>query len=172
MQYERGSMWDKTGNASKSHTKKGLPVASYYFEKCKVNIYIKPKSQEIGNRLEKVYNKCIYWLVAQKVKNLPAMQETWIQSQGREDPLEKGMATYSSILVWRIPWTEDLVGYSPWGITNTHAESPAGYLSLVKRQLDNTEPLKWKLGLSPSAVCLASYWILSISWEPDPQYVW
>ena len=42
-------------------------------------------------------------LVAQAVKNLPAMQETWIQSLGWEDPLEKGMATHSSILAWRIP---------------------------------------------------------------------
>jgi len=41
------------------------------------------------------------------VKNLPAMQETWIQSLHREDPLEKGMATHSSFLVWRIPWTEE-----------------------------------------------------------------
>ena len=39
------------------------------------------------------------------VKNLPAMQETWVQSLGQEDPLEKGMATHSSILAWRIPWT-------------------------------------------------------------------
>ena len=45
-------------------------------------------------------------LVAQLVKNLPAMQETWIQFLGWEDPLEKGMATRSSILAWRIPWTE------------------------------------------------------------------
>ena len=43
-------------------------------------------------------------LVAQLVKNLPAMQETWVQSLGWEDPLEKGKATYSSILAWRIPW--------------------------------------------------------------------
>ena len=42
--------------------------------------------------------------MAQPVKNLPAMQETWAQSLGWEDPLEKGMATYSSILAWRIPW--------------------------------------------------------------------
>ena len=42
-------------------------------------------------------------LVAQTVKNLPAMQETQVQFQGQEDPLEKGMATYSSILAWRIP---------------------------------------------------------------------
>ena len=46
-------------------------------------------------------------LVAQTVKNLPAMQETWVQSLDWEDPLEKGMATYSGILAWRIPWTEE-----------------------------------------------------------------
>ena len=44
-------------------------------------------------------------LVAQLVKNLPAMQETWVQSLGWEDPLEKGKATHSSILAWRVPWT-------------------------------------------------------------------
>ena len=55
-------------------------------------------------------------LLAQLVKNPPAMQETWVQSLGREDPLEKGMATHSSILAQRIPWTEEPgVGYSPWG---------------------------------------------------------
>ena len=43
--------------------------------------------------------------MAQLVKNPPAMQETWIQSLGWEDPLEKGMATYSNVLAWRIPWT-------------------------------------------------------------------
>ena len=41
------------------------------------------------------------------VENLPAMQETWVQSLGWKDPLEKGMATHSSILAWRIPWTEE-----------------------------------------------------------------
>ena len=40
------------------------------------------------------------------VKNLPEMRETWVQALGWEDPLEKGMATHSSILAWRIPWTE------------------------------------------------------------------
>ena len=44
---------------------------------------------------------------AEMVRNLPAMQETWVQSLGQEDPLEKGMATHSSILAWRIPWTEE-----------------------------------------------------------------
>ena len=63
-----------------------------------------------------------YWasLVAQMVKNLPAMQETWVQSLGWEDPLEKGMATHCSILAWRIPWTEEPGRlYSLWG----HKES-------------------------------------------------
>ena len=45
--------------------------------------------------------------MAQMVKNLPTMQETRIQSLDREDPLEKGMATHSSTLAWRIPWTEE-----------------------------------------------------------------
>ena len=45
--------------------------------------------------------------VAQMVKNLPAMQETWVQSLGQEDLLEKEMAAHSSILAWRTPWTEE-----------------------------------------------------------------
>ena len=45
--------------------------------------------------------------VAQTVKNLPAMQETWVQSLDQEDPLEKEMATHSSILAWEISWTEE-----------------------------------------------------------------
>ena len=54
-------------------------------------------------------HKANFWasLVAQLVKNLPAMWETWIQSLGWEDPLEEGMTNHSSILVWRIPWTEE-----------------------------------------------------------------
>ena len=45
--------------------------------------------------------------MAQRVKNLPAVQETWVQFLGREDPLEKEMATHYSILAWKIPWTEE-----------------------------------------------------------------
>ena len=45
--------------------------------------------------------------MAQTVKNPPAMQDTWVQSLGWEDPLEEDMATHSSILAWRIPWTEE-----------------------------------------------------------------
>ena len=48
-------------------------------------------------------------------RNLSAMQETWVQFLGWEEPLEKGMVTHSSILAGRSPWTEEPVGYSPWG---------------------------------------------------------
>ena len=50
---------------------------------------------------------CDHSLVAQMVKNLPVMQETQVRSLDQEKPLEKGMATHSSILAWRIPWTEE-----------------------------------------------------------------
>ena len=46
-------------------------------------------------------------LVVQTIKNLSAMHETWVRSLGQEDPLEKGIATHSSILAWKIPWTEE-----------------------------------------------------------------
>ena len=62
------------------------------------------------------------FLIAQWVKNLPAMQETQVQYLGWEDPLEKEMATHSSILVWRIPWTEE----------------PGSLQSLVSQEADTT----------------------------------
>ena len=55
--------------------------------------------------------------MAQRLKCLPAMQETWVRSLGREDPLEKEMATHSSILAWRIPWTEE-----PGGLLSTGSQ--------------------------------------------------
>ena len=61
-------------------------------------------------------NHLIASLVAQLVKGPPAMQETWIQSLGWEDPLEEGMATHFSILAWRIPWTEEPGGLQSVGL--------------------------------------------------------
>ena len=55
-------------------------------------------------------------MVAQTVKNLPAMQETWVQSLGWEDPLDKGMAMHSSIRAWRIPRTEEPGGLQSMGL--------------------------------------------------------
>ena len=69
------------------------------------------------------YSMCVSWevdfevsLVAQMVKNLLAMQETWVQSLNREDPLEKEMATHSSILAWRVPRTEEPGGLLSMGL--------------------------------------------------------
>ena len=67
----------------------GLNISSYQYHKCNYR------------------NNNTYILVAQTVKNLPAMQETQVCSLGQEDPLEKEMATHSSILAWRISWTEE-----------------------------------------------------------------
>ena len=72
------------------------------------------------------------------VKNVPAMWEISVQSLGREDPLEKGMATHSSILAWRIPWTEEPGRLSPWN----HKELDIGErltLSLFSLLLLRTE---------------------------------
>ena len=75
--------------------------------------------------------------MAQMVKNLPAMQETRVQSLGLEDPLQKELATCPSILAWKIPWTEEPGGLQSWG----HKES------------DTTEQLKLNLqkNLKPDA---------------------
>ena len=70
------------------------------------------------DRLEYVPSPVIYLgtsPVAQTVKRLPTTWETWVWSLGQEDSLEKKMTTHSSILAWKIPWTEKPVGYSPWG---------------------------------------------------------
>ena len=64
-------------------------------------------------------------LVAQTVKNLPAMQETWVPSLGREGPLEKGMATHPSIPAWRIPWTEEPGGLQSMGSQRVTTEQLA-----------------------------------------------
>ena len=53
--------------------------------------------------------------MAQRLKRLPEMRETWVRSLGREDPLEKEMATHSSILAWRVPWTEEPGGLQSMG---------------------------------------------------------
>ena len=66
------------------------------------------------------------FLVGQMAKNPPARQETQVQSLGQEDPLEKGMGTHSSILAWRIPWTEE-----PGMLWSMGTEEPGGLLSML-----------------------------------------
>ena len=66
------------------------------------------------------------------VKNLPVMQETWVQSLGWEDPLEKGMATHSRILAWRIPWTE-----GPGGLQSMESQRTIDYIYGSQQTMKN-----------------------------------
>ena len=68
----------------------------------------------VGQILLTCNYSCIFFYAYSVVKNPPAVQETWVLSLGWEDPLEEGMATHSSILAWRIPWTEEPGGL--WSI--------------------------------------------------------
>ena len=81
-------------------------------------------------------------LVAQTVKRLPAMWETWVRSLSQEDSLEKEMATHSSILAWKIPWMEP-VGYSPWGRKESDTNEQLHFTSLqsIFKQRVTKEPL-------------------------------
>ena len=72
------------------------------------------------------------------VKNLPAVQESRVQSLGREDPLEKGMATHSSILAWRIPWTEEPDGLQSMGLQESDTTGRLT-LSIFSLSLNSTE---------------------------------
>ena len=76
-----------------------------------VGLCLMPLNRSLSSGCNGNFHSCVFYhnkrasLVAQPVKNLSAMRETWVQSLGWEDPLEKGKAPHSSILAWRIPWT-------------------------------------------------------------------
>ena len=121
------------------------------------------------------------FLVVQSVKNLPAMQETQVQSLGWEDPLEKGMATHLSILAWRIPWTgewtEEPGGLQSMGsqgvrhdwVTDAHTDPPAplGWLQprihplLIRRKSHQTCMVFGHWG---SEICTQTMQIAVLSW--------
>ena len=67
------------------------------------------------------------------VKILLAMQETWVWALGQEDPLKKEMAIHSSILAWEIPWTQGLMGYSPWGCRRARQDWATKTTRLTRR---------------------------------------
>ena len=80
------------------------------------------------------------------VRNLPEMQETWVQSMDWEDPLEEGIATHSSILAWRTPRTRSPVGYSPWGRKQSETTEQLTYgcfpASLVAQLVKNPSAMQ------------------------------
>ena len=112
-------------------------------------------------------------LVAQMVKNLSAVWETWVQSLGWEDALEKGMATYPSISAWRIPWTEE-PGYSPWRgkesdmtewLSHTHTQgTKILHAAGPKRKISVTlfyKLARWHLRYWSGLEFLSLYWFLT-----------
>ena len=111
---------ERTGNLN------FLPTPCQLFTK---NGYkIKPPCLYHQKTLFFFFNQIIFQLIARNIpggpvlKTLPATQETWVQSLGQEDPLEKGMATHFSILAWRIPWTEKGGGLHPMGLQSVGHE--------------------------------------------------
>ena len=88
---------------SRMNVTNGFFYSNYFFN------YMK------DNYLMQLITLRITSLVAQTVKRLPTMRETWVQSLGQEDPLEKDMAIHSSTLAWKTPWTDEPGSYSPQG---------------------------------------------------------
>ena len=91
--------------------------------------------------------------MAQMVRNLPAMQDTWVWSLGQEDPLEKGMATHSSILAWRNPWSEE-----PSELQSTGSHRVGHYWATKTY-------IKWQGWLCASAFYIQSQWPINVWWS-------
>ena len=104
-------------------------------------------------------------LVAQMVKNLPLMQETWVQSLGWEDPLEEGMATHFSILAWRTPWTEE-----PGGLQSMGSQR-VGHDWMTKNNMRKLSEDLFRASLVAQLVknlpAMREIWVRSLGWE-DP----
>ena len=115
-------------------------------------------------------------LVAQRLKHLPGMWETWVQSLGREDPLEKEMATHSSTLAWRIPWREEPGRLQSMGSQRVGHDWVASLTSLtyVKKRVWNSgraisqekKKIKCESGFSRTFILdRASMWLNTYPWR-------
>ena len=103
----------------------------------KIRQLLSPRKMKdcIRKRLVLVDLDILTFLMVQNVKSLPAMQETWVQFLGWKDPLEKEIATHSSILAWRIPWTEEPGGLQSHGVTE-ESDMTLG----LNKSIGTTEP--------------------------------
>ena len=94
-------------------------------------------------------------LLAQLVKNPPAMRENWVQSLGWQDPMEKGKVTLSSILAWRIPWTIHGVAKSQTQLSDFHfslSKLPCGIYDRLQHENHNIDPTFWNNGMAISSI--------------------
>ena len=103
--------------------------------------------------------------LAQMVKNPPAMQETQVQSLGQEDPLDKGMATQSSILAWRIPWVKEPGGPTVHGVTEL---DPTEQLTL---SLSTCQGERQRLPRVPGSELHSQAWTPLLRLPPAPPFV-
>ena len=106
-------------------------------------------------------------LIAQLVKNLPEMEETPVQFLSWVDPLEKGKATHSSILAWRIPWTEEPIAYGVEIVRHDWASTHAVDYGLIKKEassLDSGENVNWGMGFGAGIVRFIP---LEDRWDPE-----
>ena len=100
--------------------------------------------QRVGHNWSDLARMHTHSLVAQMVKSLSSMQETWLRSLSQEDPLEKGMATHSSILSWRIPWTEKPGRLEPIGLQRVgHNWSDLAYTHSTEVNSSRIIPAFW-----------------------------
>ena len=108
-----------------------------------------------------------YWgafLVSQMVKNLPGMQETPVRSLGQKDPLEKEMAAYSSILAWRIPWTEEPGGLQSMGLQRV-GHNWVTYIELYKLHINfeySTLSVSWFPHIFFHSIICFYIWLLTL----------
>ena len=123
-QYQLSALWARPFGSS-HHPSVLAPTQNFPIQKYLQHLYCIlisigytpwPASNNSGHHNKHLCYAPWAFLVAQTVKNLPAMRETRVQSLGQEDPLEKKMVTHSSILAWRIPWTEELGGLQSMGL--------------------------------------------------------
>ena len=128
-------------------------------------------------------------LVAQMIKNLLAMQETLVLSLGGEDSLEKGRATHSSILAWRIPWRRSLAGFSPWSYKDSNTTKQLTYFIVNSHPVYRVNSI-WHVlwcfpggtsGKDPTCQCKRynrysfNPWVVKIPWrssgQPIPEFL-
>ena len=119
--------------------------SGFSFLICQVGLITNLNSLGWTERLALTTTVCVAYLVAQEVKHLPARRETRVQCLGREDPLEKEMATHSSTLAWKIPWTEEPARLQSMGSQRVRHDW-ATSLSLLNGLRESSENIciQWK----------------------------
>ena len=150
-------------------------MSQYYFSFCIFSVWEKDLVFQMMREIRGEFPGMVrysFWrfessLVAQMVKNLPAMQDTQVQSLGREDALEKGLATHSRILAWRIPWTEEPGGLQSmglqrvrhdWGTNSTDVPVNENIGTWLEVAMEHRKPWTWLVTWAYCIFRISSVW--------------